>query len=297
MVRRTHRKESGHNAALPRCSGSTSGSGPRQPETPRADCWNCGSVSQSHHLKHGAGTAKTCRSVLSSICTLAARHDALDRNPVRDAGAIETNQRKAPKSLTVTQAQELLSAVRKDERAVARDLPDLISFMLATGCRIGEAAAVTWQALDLNAGTVDIRSTIVRAKGQGLVAKGTKTDTGARTLVMPQWCVEMLKSRGQRASHSEDGPAFPAVLGGWRDPSNTQADLRAAFNAAGFPQVTSHVLRKTTASLMESAGLSSRAAADQLGHSQVSMTTNTYYGRKVSKTGAAEVLEVLGSGP
>ncbi len=59
--------------------------------------------------------------------------------------------------------------------------------------------------------------------------------------------------------------------------------------------MTSHVLRKTTASLMEAAGLSSRAAADQLGHSQVSLTTDTYYGRKVSNTGAANMLEALGA--
>ncbi len=66
---------------------------------------------------------------------------------------------------------------------------------------------------------------------------------------------------------------FPAPLGGWRDPSNTQADLRDAFTAAGFEWVTTHVFRKTVATLMDHAGLSSRAAADQLGHANTSVTT------------------------
>jgi integrase len=87
---------------------------------------------------------------------------------------------------------------------------------------------------------------------------------------------------------------FPAPLGGWRDPSNTQADLRDAFTAAGFNWVTSHVFRKTVATLMDQAGLSSRAAADQLGHANTSMTTDIYFGRKVAATGAAPVLEALG---
>jgi integrase len=41
------------------------------------------------------------------------------------------------------------------------------------------------------------------------------------------------------------------------------------------------------------AGLSSRAAADQLGHANTSMTTDVYFGRKVLATGAAAVLEAL----
>src|SRR5450756_237201 len=38
--------------------------------------------------QNGAAMAKMTRSVLSGMCGLAARHDALDRNPVRDANVI-----------------------------------------------------------------------------------------------------------------------------------------------------------------------------------------------------------------
>ena len=86
---------------------------------------------------------------------------------------------------------------------------------------------------------------------------------------------------------------FPAPLGGWRDPSNTQADLRTAFNSAGFGLVTSHVLRKTTATVLDHAGLSARAIADQLGHANPSLTQDVYLGRQVASTGAATALEAL----
>ena len=86
---------------------------------------------------------------------------------------------------------------------------------------------------------------------------------------------------------------FPAPLGGWRDPSNTQADLRAAFSDAGFGHVTSHVLRKTTATVLDHAGLSARAIADQLGHANPSLTQDVYLGRQVASTGAATALEAL----
>ena len=46
---------------------------------------------------------------------------------------------------------------------------------------------------------------------------------------------------------------------------------------------------------MYEAGLSARAAADQLGHVKVSMTQDHYYGRKRARTGTADVLESMRS--
>lgn len=159
-----------------------------------------------------------------------------------------------------------MTALSYDYKAIARDLPDLVGFLMATGLRIGEACGLTWDAVDLQAGTIEVRAAAVRVRGRGLVVKATKTDAGTRTLVLPRWCVGMLRARVDRleATHGDRGgrPVFPAPLGGWRDPSNTQADLRDAFAAAGFDWVTSHVFRKTVATLMDQAGLSSRAAAD-----------------------------------
>lgn len=248
--------------------------------------------------KHGPAMAKMTKSVLSGICGLAARHDALDRNPVRDTGSLKAPVKKAPTALTADEARKLLAQLDADETARSRDMPDLVAFMLASGCRIGEAAAVTWGDLDLDAGTVDVRATIVRVTGQGLIRKSTKTASGARTLLLPPWCVERLRSRAARPSASgqgvgAEGPVFPAPLGGWRDPSNTQADLRAAFSDAGFGHVTSHVLRKTTATVLDHAGLSARAIADQLGHANPSLTQDVYLGRQVASTGAAAALEAL----
>jgi integrase len=248
--------------------------------------------------EHGVATARMCRSVLSGMCTLAARHDALAQNPVRALGPISGRAKKAPRALTVPQLRQLRAALSYDDRAIARDLPDLVAFLMATGLRIGEACGLAWDAVGLETGTVEVRAAAVRVRGQGLVVKPTKTDAGTRTLVLPLWCVAMLRERSSRLDLDNIGrgnqPVFPAPLGGWRDPSNTQVDLRDAFAAAGFDWVTSHVFRKTVATLMDQAGLSSRAAADQLGHANTSMTTDVYFGRKVATTGAAAVLEALG---
>ena len=84
---------------------------------------------------------------------------------------------------------------------------------------------------------------------------------------------------------------FPAPLGILRDRSNTERDLRGIFDAVGYGWVSSHVFRKTVATLMDEAGLSARAAADQLGHAKVSMTQDMYFGRRRIVTAGAAVME------
>src|SRR5450759_5105069 len=247
--------------------------------------------------RSGPAMAKMTRSVLSGMCGMAARHDALDRNPVRDAQVSAQPRKKAPKSLTVKEVRQLRALMTYDDKAVPRDLPEFVSFMLASGLRIGEASAVTWAALDLDAGTVEVRGTVVRLTGRGLILMPTtKSTAGMRTLALPSWCLEMLQARADRrsADSTEERPVFPAPKEGLRDPSNTQADLKDSLEWCGLPWVTSHVFRKTTATLLDGAGLSARSIADQLGHAQPSITQNVYMGRKIASTEAAGVLEQFG---
>jgi integrase len=54
------------------------------------------------------------------------------------------------RALTDDERTHLLAKIDIDERAVSRDLPDLFRFLMATGCRIGEALAVHWCDVDLD---------------------------------------------------------------------------------------------------------------------------------------------------
>jgi hypothetical protein len=58
---------------------------------------------------HGAGTAKTVRSVLSGMCALAVRHDALTVNPVREIRLTSSKPKDAPRALTIAEARQLLA--------------------------------------------------------------------------------------------------------------------------------------------------------------------------------------------
>jgi integrase len=237
----------------------------------------------------GAATAKLTRTVISGVLGLAVRNGALPSNPARDVARIATRPAQPPRALTPEERVEWISRLRADKDAVRKDLPDLCEWMLATGVRIGESLALHWDDVDLDAGLVRIDYTVIRIKGAGLLRKSTKSLTGARTLPLPQFAIDMLRRRELLSGGR--GPVFPDALGGWRDPSNTSRDLRNARGSTDFAWVTSHVFRKTAATELDRAGLTARQIADQLGHAKVSMTQDRYLGRRAMGRDAADALE------
>ncbi|SDR08861.1 tyrosine-type recombinase/integrase [Actinopolyspora saharensis] len=240
----------------------------------------------------GTATAKTSRTVVSGVLGLAVRHGAISTNPIRETARIEEGPKSAPRALTAAERARFLDQLESDEAASGRDIPDLVRFMLATGARIGEALAVCWPEVDCDSGLVAVNFTVVRVKGKGLVRKSTKSSSGERTLPLPSWAVEMLRQRkAERGTSGE--PVFPDSLGGLRDPSNTRRDLRKARGSEEFGWVTSHVFRKTAATILDEAGLSARVVADQLGHSRPSLTQDVYMGRKAVTEDAATALETV----
>ena len=234
-------------------------------------------------LRQGPQQARAARRALSSLCTDAVRHGAIPHNPVRDTRPIPCPHRQV-RALTCAEACDLQTRLRGDPRARRLDLPDLVQFMLGTGVRIGEAAAVRRAVLDLDAGTVHINATIVRIPGVGLqIQPRTKTPSSQRILTQPEPVLATLQQR-QGLHSGPAGTVFPSPTGQLRDPSNTQADLRAALDRAGYPWVTSHTFRRTVASRLDDAGFSIRHIADQLGHARPSTTPDSYLGKRAVMT-------------
>jgi integrase len=160
--------------------------------------------------------------------------------------------------------------------------------MLGTGLRIGEALGVCWSDVDLDLGTLSVERTVVRIRGKGLQAKGLKTSTSARVLMLPDWCVRLLESRREQVEG--DGPIFPDARGGFRDRNIVASAYRKVRDGTPYEWVTPHTYRRTVATLLDGGGASARLIADQLGHSRVSMIQDYYLGRK---SVAGEVAEVL----
>jgi integrase len=238
----------------------------------------------------GAPTARTCRSVISGVMSLAVRYGAIRWNPVREVDRIEAKPKKVPRALSDAEIAAWFARLRGNEQARRRDLPDLTLFMLATGVRIGEALAVMWDQVDFDAGEVGITHTVIRVKGQGLLRKPTKSTAGERLLGIPATALAMLRRRFNTGGRM-DLPVFPDSLGGFRDPANVRRDIRDARGEDALAWVTSHNFRKTMATVLDDGDFSAREIADQLGHARPSMTQDVYMGRKVRNPRAVDAID------
>ena len=121
----------------------------------------------------GYATAKLSRSVLSGICGWSVRRGVLSANPVRDLTPLELDRDRTARPMSVQEMRDWLALLDANEFAQRHDLPELARFMLATGLRLGEALGVTWSDVDLAAGTIAVRRTVVGVKRGGLSPNGS----------------------------------------------------------------------------------------------------------------------------
>ena len=185
-----------------------------------------------------------------------------------------------------------------EREATDWDLPDLTLMMLATGCRIGECLAIGWSEVDLDGAAVDVRWRLVRRTGVGLLRlPSTKSGRkGERLIPLPSWAVTMLRRRRLAIGPGVEA-VFPDSLGNWRDPSNVRRVWREVRDELELEGFVSHTLRKTVASFLDDADVSTRKISDQLGHAKISMTQDRYLGRRLTDRQTAEVLEGLFGAP
>ena len=197
------------------------------------------------------------------------------RNPaavVRRPGV----ERREAKHLGDTDLTAVLKAAEQ-----SRYHPVLV-LIAATGK--GEALALRWEHVDLDAGVLRVAATIMRINGR-LVISEPKTDRSRRAVPLAPAVVAML--RHHRTTQKEDrmragkqwtdsGLVFTTEFGGPVDPRNLLRVMESAAKAAGVEGVGVHTLRHSAAVGWLEAGVHIKAVADLLGHSSIAVTGDVY---------------------
>jgi integrase len=230
---------------------------------------------------HGVTTARRARTVLGGGLHLAVLAGALGTNPVRDVSSIRTDKKaKGARALTADELRSLLSKIRVSDFCESRDLIDPILVFMATGMRVSELLALRWEDYDAAAGTLTVSGKVARAKGNGLRRFAeTKSAASRRTNSLPRFAIEAMNARRSRPFIGQQQTIFASTAGSLRDPNNFAKQWRTARDELDMPGVTTHSFRKTVATLIDDEGMSARVGADQLGHSNVSMTQDKYMAR------------------
>jgi integrase len=151
--------------------------------------------------RNGRSATAMAKVVVSGICGLAVRHDALDENPVREIETVSKKRRTKTKRINKKTIGPIHELFRNSEDAKKADLVDLVDVLAGLGCRIGELLALDYEtSVDFEAGTVWFHGTVIRITGRGLqVQDHTKSLKGMRTIRPPEWVLEILKRRAGEA--------------------------------------------------------------------------------------------------
>jgi integrase len=214
-------------------------------------------------------------------------HKAL-KQAVRD-GLIPRNATEAVKPpqvrreeirpLTPEQVKTLFEAAKGDR------LEALYILAVTTGLRQGELLGLKWDDVDMEAGTLQVRRTLITAKG-GPVISPPKTKGSRRTVKLSQRALEALRSHLARQLDEidtvgslwrENGLIFASEVG---EPLDRRAltthRFKPLLGRAGLPQIRFHDLRHTCATLLLSKNVNPKVVSEMLGHSTIAITLDTY---------------------
>lgn len=185
-----------------------------------------------------------------------------------------------PKELTVWSADD----ARRFLDALADDrLIGLWTLALHTGLRRGELAGLRWSDVDLDAGTLTVAQQRTTANHQVVIT--TPKAKSQRQLLLAPATVAALRSHLNRQRQerlalgpdwTDSGYVFVDEAGVEYHPHRFTKMFEDAVKKTGAPKIRLHDTRHTMASLALEAGVHPKVVQEQLGHSAIAVTLDTY---------------------
>ena len=154
----------------------------------------------------------------------------------------------------------------------------LYKFLLATGCRIDEALALSWSDIDLDNSVVHITKTLNYKQE----TNSPKSKASYRDLDIDQATVSMLKAYKVRQIQEAwklgrtETVVFSDFIHEYPNNRTLQTRLRTHFKRANVTNIGFHGFRHTHASLLLNSGIPYKELQHRLGHSTLSMTMDIY---------------------
>ncbi len=223
--------------------------------------------------------AANVRVVLHRALAHAERWGLVQRNVASLVDTPRGGGAKTDDALDVAGVKQLPAAAEGDR------LEALWVTAVVVGLRKGEALALTWGDIDLDAAELTVRGSLRRVPGHGLVLNAPKSERGARVVALPPLCVDVLRRRKQtqRLERVAAGPrwtdsgyVFTTEIGTPIDPDNLHRAWRKMTTKAGLEPLRFHTLRHSAATVALAQGVPLEVISRQLGHAGYAITADVY---------------------
>ena len=224
---------------------------------------------------------------------------AIQHNPARDVIIPRKQQNKEHKVkfFSNQELKQFLDYLDNLDLSSYENLFDYVLYktLLASGCRIGEALALEWSDIDLKKGIISISKTLNRYQETNT----PKSKAGLREIDIDKDTVSLLKQYKKRQQGQSwqlgryEGIVFTPFTTKYAYACLLRKRLQGHFKSAGVPDISFHGFRHTHATIMLYAGIEAKDLQYRLGHSNISMTLNTYV--HATKEGAKKAVSIFES--
>ncbi len=221
----------------------------------------------------------------------------IQHNPARDVIIPRKQQNKEHKVkfFSNQELKQFLDYLEDLDQSSYENFFDYVLYktLLASGCRIGEALALKWSDIDLKKGTISISKTLNRYQETNT----PKSKAGLREIDIDKATVSLLKQYKKRQQVQSwqlgrsEGIVFTPFTTKYAYACLLRKRLQSHFKAAGVPDISFHGFRHTHATIMLYAGIEAKDLQYRLGHSNISMTLNTYV--HATKEGAKKAVSIF----
>lgn len=226
------------------------------------------------------GTIRDYHAIIYTVLEQAYKEMIIKYNPAKRVTLPKKKRVRESKALQPEQLKAVLAALEGEPLPFRA----LITFFISTGCRRGEALALTWDKVDFGRREVLINQSMIYLPETGIQSGPTKTDN-SRRVALPDEAIALLrklwaeqaKDRLRLGDLLEDNNlVFPRWNGKPMNPGNVNLELTAFCDRHGLPHINPHLFRHSAASVLLSNGVDVLTVAGMLGHSDVSTTLDTY---------------------
>ena len=221
----------------------------------------------------------------------------IQHNPARDVIIPRKQQNKEHKVkfFSNQELKQFLDYLEDLDQSSYENFFDYVLYktLLASGCRIGEALALEWSDIDLKKGTISISKTLNRYQETNT----PKSKAGLREIDIDKATVSLLKQYKKRQQVQSwqlgrsESIVFTPFTTKYAYACLLRKRLQSHFKAAGVPDISFHGFRHTHATIMLYAGIEAKDLQYRLGHSNISMTLNTYV--HATKEGAKKAVSIF----
>ncbi len=199
------------------------------------------------------------------------------RNPMHDVICPKSNkERKNVRALEIEEQQALTNYLMN---VCVADVPYKVAYLIEMylGLRIGEVLALRSTDINLQKNLITVNKTLTTDKDHKVImGNSTKTYAGIREVPIPTFIREEIINQMRLAENNKDKQLFLDPHGNYVRPNNANRRLKEILEKMGIKNITSHSLRHTYGTRCVEAGMRAVALQRLMGHTDVSITLNTY---------------------